>query len=252
MEMQYAFKTDVGLLRPHNEDNGGVFLHEKGMVLAVVADGMGGHQAGDVASKMTNEILGEKWKETELITTPAVAEEWLVGVINEVNEHIYQHANANPECQGMGTTVVAAICTSSFVTIAHIGDSRGYILNANGFSQKTADHSLVNELVRTGQITDEEAENHPRKNVLLRALGTETAIKVDVETLDWEKGDYLLLCSDGLSNKITEQELSLCLQNSQSMSEKVEHLVELANDRGGEDNITVALVHYPVEGEKNG
>lgn len=244
MDMNFAFKTDVGQARPHNEDNGGVFLAKDGAVLAVVADGMGGHQAGDVASKMTKMILEEKWSEVEQISNPSHAEQWLMDNIYQVNEKLYSHANEHVECQGMGTTLVAAICTNQFVTIAHIGDSRGYVLNTSGFIQKTQDHSLVNELVRTGQITDQEAENHPRKNVLLRALGTESQIKVDVITLEWEIGNYLLLCSDGLSNKVIDEEINDVLLSDEKIEEKVNKLITIANERGGEDNITVAVVHY--------
>ncbi|WP_096202228.1 Stp1/IreP family PP2C-type Ser/Thr phosphatase [Bacillus sp. FJAT-45350] len=242
--MQFAFKTDVGQIRPHNEDNGGIFEHENGSILAVVADGMGGHQAGDVASQMTSELLEGRWKSTTSIQTPVEAEKWLYERINEVNQTLYSHAKGNAECEGMGTTLVAAVCTEQFISIGHIGDSRGYLLNDNGYAQKTEDHSLVNELVRTGQISDEEAENHPRKNVLLRALGTETDIKVDVTTINWEEGNYLLLCSDGLSNKISDDEMSELIAKEETIDEKVNQLIKLANKRGGEDNITVALVHF--------
>ena len=248
--MDYAFKTDVGQVRPHNEDNGGIFVHEDGSVLAVVADGMGGHQAGDVASKMTNTFLEEEWKKRSAILTPVAAESWVQEMLLSVNDRLFKHAKVHPECQGMGTTVVTAVCTKQFVTIGHIGDSRGYVLNESGFLQKTDDHSLVNELVRTGQITDKEAENHPRKNVLLRALGTETKIKVDVKTINWEPGNYLLLCSDGLSNKVSDEEMKQILLANLTMDEKVTKLVQLANDCGGEDNITVALVHYPLNEEQ--
>ncbi|MBU8907060.1 Stp1/IreP family PP2C-type Ser/Thr phosphatase [Desertibacillus haloalkaliphilus] len=245
--MQSAFKTDVGQLRAHNEDNGGIYTREDGAVLAVVADGMGGHQAGDVASEMTNRYLSAKWEDAETLETPASTEKWLLSTITDVNKHLFEHANNHSECQGMGTTIVTAVCTKQFVTIAHIGDSRGYLFNNNGFVQITTDHSLVNELVRTGQISDEEAENHPRKNVLLRALGTEEEIKVDVSTVSWEQGDYLLLCSDGLSNKVSDEEMKQVLVSEAATDVKVNQLVELANDRGGEDNITLALIHFSVE-----
>ncbi|WP_078556850.1 Stp1/IreP family PP2C-type Ser/Thr phosphatase [Bacillus alkalicellulosilyticus] len=247
--MQYAFKTDVGQARPHNEDNGGVFVRDN-MVLAIVADGMGGHQAGDVASCMTKTILEEKWQQTEEITIPTVAEDWIIDKVHIVNDQLFQHSQENKECQGMGTTVVAAICTNQFITIAHIGDSRGYLLNNNGFVQITEDHSLVNELVRKGQITDEEAENHPRKNVLLRALGTEQQITVDVKTIDWDPGNYLLLCSDGLSNKLIDEEINDILLSEKSIDEKVNEFITIANERGGEDNITVAVVHYTSADEE--
>ena len=185
-----------------------VFLNRSRSTLAVVADGMGGHRAGDVASEITIIKLKEKWEETDRIETAEQAENWFKENINQVNMIVFQHAQEHVECEGMGTTIVAVIITETFSTIAHIGDSRCYILNEAGFSQITEDHSLVNELVRTGQISKEDAENHPRKNVLTRALGTEVTVEMDVKTIVFEEGDMLLLCSDGLSNKVNEVEIA--------------------------------------------
>ena len=148
---------------------------------------------------------------------------------------------------GMGTTIVASICTEKFATIANIGDSRCYLFNESGFKQVTVDHSLVNELVRTGQITKEDAENHPRKNVLLRALGTETKVEMDISTVIFEEDDILLLCSDGLSNKLSEQEMLDILKNDQPFEEKADFFIHLANENGGEDNITLVLIQYNDE-----
>ncbi|MGO4887830.1 Stp1/IreP family PP2C-type Ser/Thr phosphatase [Anaerobacillus sp. MEB173] len=251
--MRSAFKTDVGRVRQHNEDHGGIFENNDGSILAVVADGMGGHQAGDVASMMTSSYLQEKWISTSELTTPSLIEAWLKETILQVNERLYHHANENPQCEGMGTTLVAAVCTKQFVTIAHIGDSRGYILNSKGLIQKTEDHSLVNELVKSGQISILEAENHPRRNVLLRALGTEKRIKFDIVTITWEKGNYVMLCSDGLSNKVSDEELQNFLLNEDiTIDDKVDRLIDLANERGGEDNITVALVNLMSNEEEIG
>lgn len=241
--MEFAFKTDVGKIRSHNEDNVGVY-QKNGMIFALVADGMGGHQAGDVASLMTKNILEEEWEKVENFSTPSEAEVWIKEAIEKVNEKLYRYAGENIECKGMGTTIVAAICTPQYVTIAHIGDSRCYLFNKSGYMKKTEDHSLVNELVRKGQITQDEAQNHPRKNVLLRALGTEETIKVDVNTIEWEAGDYLLLCSDGLSNKVSDEKMNEIIQKEMTLSEKVDVFIELANELGGEDNITVALVYH--------
>lgn len=251
--MNFAFLTDVGQLRPCNEDNGGIFAHPKTnqQLLAVVADGMGGHNAGDVASKMTSELFAESWETTEPFNHPTEAEQWLVQTIERINANIFAHATKNQDYKGMGTTVVALIATTDFITFAHIGDSRGYLFNERGFVQKTVDHSLVNELVRTGQITDEEAEHHPRKNVLLRALGTEETISVDCSTMIWEKGNYVLLCSDGLSNKINPAEMAEFLSEEAKVEEKVAKLVQTANERGGEDNITVAVIHYTEDGSED-
>ncbi|OLO40844.1 protein phosphatase [Alkalihalophilus pseudofirmus] len=251
--MNYAFNTSVGRVRPHNEDSGGIFLHPKGAVLAVVADGMGGHQAGDVASQMTSDILQQRWLATSDLQKPTEIEQWIRESIEVVNETLFMHAKENRDCQGMGTTVVVAVCTNDFVSLGHVGDSRGYLLNSCGFQQKTSDHSLVNELVRTGQITVEQAEHHPRKNVLLRALGTEPTIKIDVETVDWEENDTIILCSDGLSNKVTDLEIEELLQTKgHSVNEKVDKLIKMANERGGEDNITVAIVHYTHDRQEQG
>ncbi|WP_209122433.1 Stp1/IreP family PP2C-type Ser/Thr phosphatase [Alkalihalobacillus sp. BA299] len=250
--MKFAFNSSVGKVRPHNEDSGGIFQHPTGAVLAVVADGMGGHQAGDVASQMTNDILKDRWLSTSELSKPTEVETWINESIQAVNKSLFIHAKENRECQGMGTTVVVAVCTKEFVSLGHVGDSRGYLLNNCGFQQKTSDHSLVNELVRTGQITEEQAEHHPRKNVLLRALGTEPSIKIDVETIDWEENNAILLCSDGLSNKVMDHELEEILSMSQNINEKVEKLIEMANERGGEDNITVAIVHYSHDRQERG
>lgn len=248
--MKAIFVTDKGKIRQHNEDSGGVFLSPSGQRLAIVADGMGGHRAGDVASKMALDKLQDDWRKSEQIETADQAEKWLKDHINQVNMVLYEHSKIHPECEGMGTTIVAAIITELFSTIAHIGDSRCYILNESGFSQVTEDHSLVNELVRSGEISKADAENHPRKNVLLRALGTETSVEMDIKTILFEEGDRLLLCSDGLSNKVTETELVQILQKDQTIEEKANSLVRLANDHGGEDNISLIIVEYDPSGPK--
>ncbi|MGJ7910634.1 Stp1/IreP family PP2C-type Ser/Thr phosphatase [Neobacillus sp. LXY-1] len=249
--MKAVFQTDRGKIRLHNEDAGGVFLNKDGHRLAVVADGMGGHRAGDVASEMTISYLKSEWESTQGIFTADDAEKWLKEKITRVNEMIFEHAIQHAECDGMGTTIVAALSTNRFVTMANIGDSRGYLLNESGFKQVTEDHSYVNELVRSGQISKEDAEHHPRKNVLLRALGTEKMVEIDIKTITFEEGDILLLCSDGLSNKVSESEMTQILQNEDHLEQKATTLTELANEYGGEDNITLAIVEFSesIEGD---
>jgi PPM family protein phosphatase len=247
--MKVAFQTDIGKLRPHNEDCGGIFLNKDGDYLAVVADGMGGHRAGDVASRMTITYLKKAWEETTNISSPQIAEQWLTQHVAKINEELFEHALNHDECQGMGTTIVSAICTKQFVTVGHIGDSRCYVFNAHGFQQITEDHSLVNELVKTGQISKEDAEYHPRKNVLLRALGTEMRVKMDIQSLVLEENDILLLCSDGLSNKVSEQAMIDILTSEQSIEIKAQMLIDLANEHGGEDNITLAIIEFSSERE---
>lgn len=242
--MKAVFMTDRGKIRQHNEDNGGIFANLAGQRLAIVADGMGGHRAGDVASEMAITSLKEFWEKTDEITTAEVAEHWIREHIHVVNREVFQHSQVHDECEGMGTTIVAAICTNKFTTIANIGDSRCYMLNEIGFKQITEDHSLVNELVRSGQISKEDAEHHPRKNVLTRALGTEADVTMDITTITFEEGDLLLLCSDGLSNKVSESELGVKLTEDTTLEQKATSLIELANHYGGEDNITLVIVEF--------
>lgn len=245
--METVFMTDRGRIRQHNEDNGGVFLNAHGQVLAIVADGMGGHRAGDVASAMAVQKLQDVWTSSPVINEPNDATIWIREQVMNVNEAIHQHASEHEECKGMGTTIVLAICTSEFCTIGNIGDSRGYLFSEDGFRQITEDHSLVNELVKNGQISREDAEHHPRKNILLRALGTEEKVALDVKTVEVESTDLLLLCSDGLSNKISEEKLQDILQPGTSLNETGTHLITLANELGGEDNITLAIVDFTSE-----
>lgn len=249
--MKVVYRTDRGKIRSHNEDQVGIFTNQTGIYLAMVADGMGGHLAGDVASEIAITTLQSHWEQTDTIDTPDSAEQWFKETIAKVNEKIFTYAKQNQECIGMGTTLVAAICHEKFATIANIGDSRCYLVKEGKLSQLTDDHSLVNELVKTGQISKEDAEHHPRKNVLLRALGTEEQVKMDIKTISFEEGDYLILCSDGLTNKVSDQELFEVILQDYSLEEKADRLIQLANEYGGEDNISIAIVYYDLN-EKAG
>ncbi len=244
--LKTALKTDRGKIRQHNEDDAGIFTEKEDRVLAVVCDGMGGHLAGDVASRMAVSALRAVWEQTKDIPAlPAESEAWLKEQITAVNQKIFDHSRAHEECQGMGTTVVCALYTGKTLTVAHIGDSRCYLLHNESFTQLTEDHSLVNELVRTGGISKEDAEHHPRKNVLTKALGTDPEVAVEAHSFEIEPGDKVLLCSDGLTNKVDDEKLKEMLQSASSLEEKAELLVQMANDNGGEDNITVALLELP-------
>ncbi|GGE65914.1 Stp1/IreP family PP2C-type Ser/Thr phosphatase [Priestia taiwanensis] len=250
--MRTFFMTNQGKVRQHNEDCAGVFENEVGNILGIVADGMGGHRAGDVASSMAVKHFASVWKDTEEFTTPQQAEQWIKEQVTIANQQMYEYASNNMECQGMGTTLVVVICTHHFMTIGHVGDSRCYMLSGESFTQLTEDHSLVNELVRTGQISKEDAEVHPRKNVLMRALGTEERVALDMKTLAWEVDDTVLLCSDGLSNKVSMQQLNDTLRTDETIERKAETLVQLANDLGGEDNITLVLIEHVMPVQERG
>ncbi|GAA0299112.1 protein phosphatase [Gracilibacillus halotolerans] len=249
--MKFYVQTDVGKVRKVNEDAAAVAEKNESSLLAIVADGMGGHLAGDVASRLTVDSFMEEWKNwdnPEL--SKSEAEQWLKETLVKTNKIVYEKATKDEECAGMGTTVVAAICTNQFISIVHIGDSRAYIKTQQGFRQLTEDHSLVGELVRTGQLSEEDAHFHPRKNVILKAIGTDPVLVPDVFTLEWDENDSLLLCTDGLTNKISDDELhdSLLLND---LSDTPNHLIQLANDRGGEDNISVVVVHHLAGEDRN-
>lgn len=242
--MKAVFKTDIGKMRHHNEDSGGVFPQHH-QLLAVVADGMGGHRAGDIASQMTLAFIEEKWQKVEKSLPKDEAIQWLNGAIQRANQHLYEHARNDEACKGMGTTIVAMLCQHDFVVVCHVGDSRGYFLpKGESIEQITEDHTLVNELVKSGQLSKEDAEYHPKKHMILRALGTEPEIEVETSTFHWSEGAQILLCSDGLTNKLTNRALSDILSSERSIEAKAGLMIDMANDNGGEDNITLTLIEH--------
>lgn len=248
--MDGVFYTDRGKVRPHNEDSGGLYQNQSGQYLAVIADGMGGHQAGDVASNMATQKFEEKWQACEKITSPEQAEKWLVQMLDDINTLIYNMAQDKAECKGMGTTIVITLFSEDFFTVAHIGDSRCYKYQNGILTQITDDHSLVNELVRSGEISKKDAQHHPQKNVVLKALGTQPKVEADVRSLSWDKDAVVLLCSDGLTDKVDDDDLKYHLSQDADISMIGQRLIDLANDRGGEDNVSLVLMKHPIHSEK--
>ena len=205
--------------------------------LYIVADGMGGHKAGDKASSFAVEEFVKHIRN-------ATEEHPLIlmrNAMNSVNEALYHLAVSKPEYEGMGTTFVAAVVLEDELYLMNIGDSRLYILDEN-LTQISLDHSLVEELVRSGQLTKEEAKNHPQKNVITRAVGVDTKVKADYFQVSMEEVRSILLCSDGLTNMITEQTIKYVLENTKSIQKAAEALIGLANDNGGLDNISVVII----------
>lgn len=230
--------THIGQRRSINQDY--IFYSDKPVGnlpnLYIVADGMGGHKAGDKASSYAVQSFVEKIQNGEKEQPLLLMKE----AIEAVNEELYALAVSRPEYEGMGTTFVAASALEDELCVMNIGDSRLYVLQKE-LKQITYDHSLVEELVRSGQLTKEEAKNHPRKNVITRALGVEPKVKADFFEVDMEEVDMILLCSDGLTNMVTEETIEYVLRNANDMEKAAEVLIGLANDNGGLDNISVVM-----------
>jgi len=231
--------TDTGRRRLRNED---AFICEP--PLFAVADGMGGARAGEVAARLAAAALEDAGVETK-------GEQGVTAMIVEANRRIWERAVADPTTAGMGTTVTAALVDidSGTVAIGHVGDSRAYLLRAGSLEQLTTDHSLVAELVSSGVLTPEEAERHPQRSAITRALGTEPAVDVEVLTIAGEPGDLYLICSDGLPTMLADSAVAAALEAAErDPAVAAEALVAAANRQGGEDNITVVLFEL-AEGE---
>jgi len=241
--MKHMYVTNRGKVRKHNEDAGGVFCSQANQDLVLVADGMGGHTAGDVASQMVKNHFRELWEETTAWLDYEAAQDFLIQQVIRVNELILDYAEADQTYHGMGTTVVLALFTKTDVIIAHVGDSRAYVLNEDSLTQITDDHSLVNALYHAGEITREEREVHPKRNVLTKAVGTDRDLTPDINVITLSECSLLLLCTDGLTNKLTDQDIRNFLTKDQTLDQIASALVEEANQRGGEDNITLLLSH---------
>ncbi len=232
--------TNIGRKRKINQDY--VYTSERpvGQLpnLFLVADGMGGHNAGDYASREAVEAIVESVADSEETEPARVLEE----AIQAANARIRWLAAASPLLEGMGTTVVAAACDGKVLHVANVGDSRLYVVNRLGIKQITRDHSWVEEMVRRGGIGRAEARNHPDKNIITRAVGADDTVKVDFFTVDLEEGDEILMCTDGLTNMLEDEEIRMILDGARDIVEKVQELVRAANESGGRDNISVILI----------
>ena len=237
--MKISLVTDIGQRRSNNQDFINKFDNQKGITLVILADGMGGHRAGNIASEMTVTDLGREWISTEF-TELSQIRDWLITALEAENKRIYELGQTD-EYKGMGTTV------DNNVIFAHVGDSRIGLLHNGEYQLLTSDHSLVNELVKAGQLTEEEAANHPQKNIITQSIGQANPVEPDLGVQVLEDGDYLIINSDGLTNMITNDEIVNILTQDKKLDDKNNELVTLANDRGGLDNITIALIHAESE-----
>lgn len=240
--MNVAIQSNVGRVRQNNEDRADVRQDLNGLILAIVADGMGGHQAGETASHLAVDEIINGLEQASSQMDEEQRRSTITQAMIQANHQVYEKSKSDPILSGMGTTVVLALASSEWVHVAHIGDSRCYYFNDSGCHCLTTDHSLVNELLKTGQITSSEAEIHPQRNVILRALGTDEEIEVDLTYQPWQKGDHLLLCSDGLTDLVTEEQIHEIVSSRLNTQEKADELIQKALLLGGDDNVTVILI----------
>lgn len=229
-DIRYGAASNIGLVRKKQDDS---LLHEP--PLFAVADGMGGHAGGDVASRIAIETLAQQVSEEDGALSAAV---------RDANRSIYEQASKDPSLKGMGTTVTAMYANEDSVQIVHVGDSRAYLLR-DGLSQLTRDHTYVGRLVSQGRITPEDAEHHPQRSYLERALGIGTEVDVDVDVFDIQPGDRILLCSDGLHSMIDDAAIEQILSSVDDPQEAADRLCEEAVTAGGHDNVTTIVVDYP-------
>lgn len=241
--MEMVQRTDIGRVREHNEDSIGLFSISDELTLAVVADGLGGHSAGEVASLEAVKIFEQESGDFLNKYSPKQLGEHLALTIGKANEKVYRLAHDKNKLTGMGTTVVSAFVYQEQFIVAHVGDSRAYLLHDDGLYQMTEDHTFVNFLIKNGQLTEEEAYTHPKRSVLTRAVGTTEEVDIDISDNRWSQDDILLLCSDGLTSMISDRDIGLVLSStSMNLEEKGDRLVELALDAGGTDNISLILL----------
>jgi serine/threonine protein phosphatase PrpC len=240
MRVEAAVRSDIGRLRQRNED---AYLVKES--LFIVADGMGGHRGGDVASALALETI-------ESATPGEVTLEGLVEDIKRANQAVLERGEADRDLRGMGTTVTAILVEDGRAHVAHVGDSRAYLLRNGSLQQLTEDHTLVQRMVREGRLTEDEAANHPQRSVLTRALGVDDEIGVDELTLDVHVGDRLLLCTDGLTTMIDRGRIQKILARERDPQAACDKLIDAANRAGGDDNITVIVLDFFEDGSDSG
>lgn len=239
--MEFSYLTDAGQVRDHNEDSVTIVKNETGEILMAVADGMGGHKGGEIASSIAITHIGKRFVDTSSVGSKDEAINFLKEVVSEANMLLYKYTENNPESLGMGTTIVMALLTKDFLLFGNIGDSSGFVIKDKKLYKITNDHTLVNLLVKSGEITEEEAKDHPRKNVLMRALGANISVEMDIFDVERDVSG-IFLCSDGLTNMLDESQIEAVLDSDIDIDAKVQKLINKANNRGGTDNISVAYL----------
>ncbi|MFI5303544.1 MAG: Stp1/IreP family PP2C-type Ser/Thr phosphatase [Nitrospiria bacterium] len=243
MPIKVSAISDIGKVRKGNEDSWGVF---QDISLCIVADGMGGHKAGDIASKLAVEtiyqVLRER-KHSDDLRFEQISH-YLNDSIQKANLKIFEEGKKNPGQAGMGTTVVVTWIKNDNATIAYVGDSRAYLLRKNNLRQITSDHTLVNDYLTKGLLQLNEVDHHPLRHVLSRAVGPQEQVEADILCVPLQPGDILLLCTDGLSNMLSKDKMEDILNSPESIETKNQRLINQALDSGGSDNVTAMLIQY--------
>lgn len=239
--MNYFYITDKGKVRDHNEDSVNIIKNLSGEVAMALADGMGGHKAGEVASSLALKHVEESFVNMEKLGDKKAAIKYLNDLTAKINSSIFSYSDENPDAKGLGTTFVIALITSDYILCGNVGDSSGMVVKNKVLHKVTTDHTLVNLLLKSGEITEQEASNHPRKNIVMNALGANDPVTIDIFDIDTDV-DAILLCSDGLTDLVTIPQIEKVLNNNESIEEQVRRLVNKANNRGGNDNISIAYL----------
>lgn len=241
--MQYWSLTDPGVARTQNQDTCQIEALDKNTLLCVVCDGMGGAKSGNVASTLAADVFTQEVKRTWTPDMdPDRLEQMLNAAVKLANFTVYDQARQFEDFNGMGTTLVALLIQGKKATIVNVGDSRAYLVDGNGISQITTDHSLVQMMITRGELTPEKAKYYPGKNLITRAIGTEPQVVCDIFHRKVQRGACFLLCTDGLSNLMTDQEMLFEVVYGQDRSQCCEHLLDIAKKRGAPDNVTCVLV----------
>lgn len=250
MKLSGAGVTNVGRVRSHNED---CLLVDNELEIYLVADGVGGRSAGEIASRMAADLVIDSFKNPEQLSgveglpegAHAQISAKLVAAIKRANGVVHEASRNNPALGSMGTTIVVAAREGGTLSIAHVGDSRAYVLKHGQLSQLTDDHSLVSEQLRQGLITGDEARNSNVRNIITRALGVGPEVEVDIDEMALDQGDRILLCTDGLSGMATDEDIMMIMRNEPDPEKCCARLIELANENGGKDNVTAVVIDVP-------
>ncbi|MBG9988074.1 Stp1/IreP family PP2C-type Ser/Thr phosphatase [Aerococcaceae bacterium DSM 111176] len=239
--MKVTVNSNIGKRRSSNQDYADVFENQFGQHLFVLCDGVGGNKAGDVASEMATRFLGDRFKEINDALNGETTEAWLYQNIDAVNSHIFEESLKRPEWSGMSTTLVVTVILEEQVWIGYVGDSRAYRYNQDDLIQLTEDHSLVNILIQSGEITKQEGDVHPQRNVVTQSIGGTPDVSPDFLVINKDQIDVLMLCSDGLTNMVSRDQLLDYFNNYQDLDTLGQDLINAANEAGGSDNITLIL-----------